>query len=304
MAYLASPEAVYIFFGILSIIFIIGVIGNTFIIIIYRKREKNSSRIFIMTLAFIDIFTCIVVMPITVPYSMGLFEGVSFLVYTIILDCTVIFIVFLFVSISIDRYLALAKPLFFALSGNRAIYVVLIDIFLTILITLLKHLLTLYAEIYVIPVLFIIFTCFLSATAIMYILAFSALKRREKNKIGIKIEFLTTNKSIENNKSTITSINNQFNSDTHNSMNSNTISNNQTKSGEAKKVAKTLSILTVLFVLSYFPFFLKNFIPKNLREIIAFGYFFNNILNFWVYYASSIKFRNDTKKTLRSIFKR
>lgn len=337
MEYVASQKALYVFFPILFILFLIGIFGNALVILIYKKREKNSSRIFILALAFVDIFTCIILMPVTIPYTFGYYVGGVYYIYATALDFTFIFMGFLFTSISIDRYFALAKPLVFAFKGNRALYAILLDILLTILMVVGKRLLTLYAEIYLKPFIFGLFIVLIVITVIMYTLAFIALREREKNKIGIKILVKDTNQSTDDNGSTFasnsnhpisnghtftnthieTKQNDQLSNFSHISKNiklkipvSNVIKmlsrerKNKSKSSEAKKIAKILVILTILFAFCYVPFLIRNIFPRDYRELLGFAYFFNNIINFFVYYASSSKFRLDCKTIIRLMFKK
>ena len=53
--------------GILSFFSVLGSVGNALVLYVYvRKRNKLASTVFIITLAFTDFLTCIIIIPYTI----------------------------------------------------------------------------------------------------------------------------------------------------------------------------------------------------------------------------------------------
>lgn len=290
--WISAPIAVYITVAFISILFFLGIFGNILTLLVYRKREKNSSRIFIMTLASIDLFTCIFMIPYTIIYILGYVKGVHHIIYTAIMQYLFVLMAIIFTSISIDRYFALARPLSFAFNEKKATRVVLIDAIVTIfqvtVMILLQYFLLFVFTLYIM----LTFLILLTIVIVMYTLTFKALRKREKNKIGTIISVLSEDESYKN----FNSRNQNFSKYISSSREKSNKKNQDNRKGrEAVKTAKISLTLTSLFALAYVPFIIKGNIPISFRDVIEFFYFTNNVINFLVYWITSQRFRKECK---------
>lgn len=266
--WLVEENIAYIFLAYCAVIFICGIFGNILIISIYKTREKNSSKAFIVGLAFIDLFSCIVFIPLHIVHVFGLMSYTVEYIFVDILVFGFILIGIFFVSTAFDRYFALAKPLLFLLNYKRAIYVIIIDVVISIIITALFEIFTIFLLDYYALFRYFVIGSSLAIVAVLYSLAFLALKRREKMKINVPNE----------------------------------LNNKQLKSKqEAVRMAKVLIVLTILFTLAYVPYMLYDALPERYSFLLVRLYHLNNILNFPVYYISSDRFRKEAGKILVSL---
>lgn len=299
--WLGHPIAVYIMISILCLLFIFGTIGNSFILCIYGKREKNSSRIFIMVLAMIDMTVCILMIPFTIFYIFGVLNDISTVIYNTLMKYLFVLICMIFTSISIDRYFALAKPLVFALDERKAKRVVILNLMATFLIVLIMLLFQYFLPTVFIIYLIVLFIILVIVVTCMYSLAFNALRKRSKKKVG-SLEVSTNTKSSLT-KTIITTLGTQKQTNLNDTQPKKLNNNNFNKSKSAVKTAKVLLTLTGLFLLSYMPFLFQNFFPDSIKNIIEFLLFFNNVVNILVYLLTSERFRKEFNTLLKSKIK-
>lgn len=104
----------------LGMIAVIGTAGNALVLYVYGiKKERTSTRIFILTLAAIDFLTCAVIVPYTIAV-----EWVNFILFSDFLCKSYHFLVassvplsaFVMAAISVDRYICICQPMRFKLS--------------------------------------------------------------------------------------------------------------------------------------------------------------------------------------------
>lgn len=253
---------------------------------IYKKRDGNSSRIFIMGLAIIDLLTCTVMVPFTFAYILNTLNEVANFIYNFLMKFLFVLICFIFTSISIDRYYALAKPLAFALDETKAKRVIGLNVFLTLTVVLTMMVLQEYLSSVFAFFVLLLFILFVIIVIVMYSLAFNALRLRSKSKIG------QTDESSNNTTST------DISNNTSNSAKKPKKESKNKKSKEAIKTAKVLLTITGLFIFSYTPFMIRSLLPESIRMIVEFTLFFNNVINFLIYCQSSERFRKECKNIL------
>ncbi|XP_060077931.1 orexin/Hypocretin receptor type 1-like [Ylistrum balloti] len=104
----------YITIVFLSAFALVGTVGN--ILVLYgftRCRQKFTSSLFILTLAGIDLITCVITIPSTIAMEVLDFV-VSFdivcKIYHFLVSTTIPFSAFVMVAIAVDRYFCICKP--------------------------------------------------------------------------------------------------------------------------------------------------------------------------------------------------
>ncbi|ELT98650.1 hypothetical protein CAPTEDRAFT_196545 [Capitella teleta] len=115
----------------------IGIIGNSLVIVFfYQKRKKIASNFFIFLLAVVDLFVCVVLIPFTpvFVYSTHLVVFSEWFVvvqhiWGYIFIMSILFSLFLFDAIAIDRYRAICKALKQQMNFQMAVRLVLLGTF-------------------------------------------------------------------------------------------------------------------------------------------------------------------------------
>ncbi|KAK3606440.1 hypothetical protein CHS0354_041381 [Potamilus streckersoni] len=121
----------------ISILMILGLLGNSNTIFIYLKKYKPSTyRTFILFLAIVDLATCCLSMPVGLiilrfplmfPYAETC-KGFYFFTYSMCIGSTLILI-----TIAADRYRKICVPHGVQLSVRMAKYICILDLFLALL---------------------------------------------------------------------------------------------------------------------------------------------------------------------------
>ncbi|XP_052763948.1 octopamine receptor Oamb-like [Mya arenaria] len=98
----------------LSLFSIIGTTGNAFVLYVFsKKKDKNTSTVFILALASIDFVTCILVIPFTIAVEFQFKKIDSDLtckIYMFLITSNVPFSSFIMVAIALDRYFCICRP--------------------------------------------------------------------------------------------------------------------------------------------------------------------------------------------------
>nr|ANO39014.1 GCR036 [Schmidtea mediterranea] len=98
----------------LSVICVIGSLGNGLVIIVYtRKHDQLTTTLFINILAITDCFTCITIIPMTIYieyWEWGISSAFLCKLYYFFNNCTIPFSAFLISLIAIDRYICICHP--------------------------------------------------------------------------------------------------------------------------------------------------------------------------------------------------
>ena len=131
-----SHAAIYIVMGILSFLSVIGTAGNALVLYVFaKKRDRLTSTLFILSLAFVDFITCLIVIPYTIYMEYVDFHvkyDVSCKVYQFLITSNIPFSALIMVAIAIDRYFCICHPFLHAMNMFRA---KLIVVFLAIVAT-------------------------------------------------------------------------------------------------------------------------------------------------------------------------
>ena len=129
MAALLPGETVFVlvFLGVFSLV---GTIGNALVIHVYRqKRDKLVSTVFILTLAIVDLSTCLLVIPYTMYMEASLYYmpyDIMCKLYGFLITCNIPFSAFVMVAIAVDRYFCICHPFSHVLTPLRAKVTVLV----------------------------------------------------------------------------------------------------------------------------------------------------------------------------------
>ena len=106
--------AIIVITCMLSIFSVVGTTGNAFVLYVFsKKKDKNTSTVFILALASIDFVTCIFVIPFTifVEYMYKKVDNDAVCkIYQFFITSNVPFSAFIMVAIAIDRYLCICRP--------------------------------------------------------------------------------------------------------------------------------------------------------------------------------------------------
>lgn len=106
--------AIIVITCMLSVFSVVGTTGNAFVLYVFsKKKDKNTSTVFILALASIDFVTCIFVIPFTIfvefEYKKVDNDAVC-KIYQFFITSNVPFSAFIMVAIAIDRYLCICRP--------------------------------------------------------------------------------------------------------------------------------------------------------------------------------------------------
>ncbi|CAL1535381.1 unnamed protein product, partial [Lymnaea stagnalis] len=99
----------------LSVFSVVGSIGNGMVIFVFQRiRDKTTAQVFIITMAVIDLFTCMVIIPFTmvVEYiEFNLKYDFFCKLYHFLITSKVPMSAFIMVAIAFDRYFCICHPL-------------------------------------------------------------------------------------------------------------------------------------------------------------------------------------------------
>lgn len=98
----------------LAVFSVVGTTGNAFVLYVFsKKKDKNTSTVFILALASIDFVTCVFVIPFTIFVEFmykKVDNDVVCKIYQFFITSNVPFSAFIMVAIAIDRYLCICRP--------------------------------------------------------------------------------------------------------------------------------------------------------------------------------------------------
>ncbi|CAG5118367.1 unnamed protein product [Candidula unifasciata] len=122
-----------------SLLMVVGVVGNSLVVYVYRRRfKKTSSNYFILSMAIFDLIACLVGMPTEIydlnnPYTFYSSAGCKILrgceVFTVYGSATVL------VEIAFDRYFKICRPLM-VVSLSRIRMLCLLAVILALLLSI------------------------------------------------------------------------------------------------------------------------------------------------------------------------
>ncbi|XP_050413717.1 neuromedin-U receptor 1-like [Patella vulgata] len=98
-----------------TLLMVIGVLGNSLVVYVYRRRfKKTSSNYFILTMAIFDLVACVVGMPTEIydlRYPYTFYSSVGCKVFRFTETFTIYGSAIVLVEIAFDRYFKICKPL-------------------------------------------------------------------------------------------------------------------------------------------------------------------------------------------------
>ena len=123
-----SRTEMYVVMGILSFLSVIGTAGNALVLYVFaKKRDRLTSTLFILSLAFVDFITCLIVIPYTIYMEYVNFHikfDLSCKIYQFLITSNIPFSALIMVAIAIDRYFCICHPFLHAINMFRAKVVV------------------------------------------------------------------------------------------------------------------------------------------------------------------------------------
>ncbi|XP_013409938.1 uncharacterized protein LOC106173368 [Lingula anatina] len=110
----ATVQQLYATLTMLSFISVTGTAGNALVLYVFgRNYERSSARIFILTLALLDLFTCSVIVPFTIAMEwveFTLYSDFLCKLYHFFVTSTVPLSAFVMAAIAVDRCLCICRP--------------------------------------------------------------------------------------------------------------------------------------------------------------------------------------------------
>ena len=100
---------------VLSIFTVVGSVGNGLVLFVFsRVRDKTTAQLFILALAAIDLFTCMIIIPLTMFVEYTRYD-IQFdwlcKLYQFLITSKVPLSAFIMVAIAFDRYFCICHPL-------------------------------------------------------------------------------------------------------------------------------------------------------------------------------------------------
>ena len=109
---------------IVGVLAVAGMVGNSLVLYVFSgQRQKPTSTIFILTLAFTDLMTSTITMPYTIVIEMLHFKveyDIVCKLYQFLITSTIPFSAFVMVAIAADRYLCIVHPFRHTMTMERA----------------------------------------------------------------------------------------------------------------------------------------------------------------------------------------
>ena len=109
---------------ILSFLAVMGTAGNALVLyVFYQKKDRQTSTLFILALAFVDFMTCLIVIPYTIYMEYVDFSikyDILCKLYQFLITSSIPFSALIMVAIAIDRYFCICHPFLHAITLFRA----------------------------------------------------------------------------------------------------------------------------------------------------------------------------------------
>ena len=114
----------YCVMAMLSFLAVMGTAGNALVLyVFYQKKDRLTSTLFILALAFVDYMTCLLVIPYTIYMEYVDFNinyDILCKVYQFLITSSIPFSALIMVAIAIDRYFCICHPFLRAITLLRA----------------------------------------------------------------------------------------------------------------------------------------------------------------------------------------
>ncbi|GFR71284.1 orexin receptor type 2 [Elysia marginata] len=130
-----SFTEIIIICSIMFVFSILGIVGNAFAFLIYyRKRDKGTSTIFILSLAVTDFITCLIMIPFSMTNELLLYKLSSQFfckVFMFLQTHLILLSSFIMVGIGIDRYFCICHPFLRVVTVPRAKIILVLMVILS-----------------------------------------------------------------------------------------------------------------------------------------------------------------------------
>ncbi|GFR84673.1 cholecystokinin receptor type A [Elysia marginata] len=108
----------------LSVFAFVGSVGNGMVVFVFQRvRDKSTAQLFIVFMAMIDLFTCMIIIPMTAFAEYTEYRIKSDLlckIYHFLITSKVPLSLFVMVAIAVDRYMCICRPLQRAITRTKA----------------------------------------------------------------------------------------------------------------------------------------------------------------------------------------
>ena len=123
-ATLSSRTELYVVMGILSFLSVMGTAGNALVLYVFsKKKDRLTSTLFILGLAFVDFTTCLIVIPYTIYIEYVDFHikyDILCKIYQFLITSNIPFSALIMAAIAVDRYFCICHPFLHAMTLRRA----------------------------------------------------------------------------------------------------------------------------------------------------------------------------------------
>lgn len=310
------------------VISLIGLVGNGLVILIYGKKlmsEKTGSNLLIVVLGFVDLLATTVCLPLELMSGRRVLSMAMYMMYGVLVAFVLLGSLNLLLAMSIDRFIALYKPMQYRYGYRRTKYA-LVFLFIWVMAVstaflYMKAFRELGTAATYIPI---------SVTVLVYAVIFWGLYVRNRNKVGgsnltpsaqqpgVTMSVTSPTELTACPKFPASSIDNQTVGHTETravlSVTNGTQSTSSAVAGTQSNVASTESkrrlartakmflTITVVFILAYIPYNLYNYniirFPRS--NVYRHTYYLNSISNFFIYAFFNKSFRKSVRNFLKT----
>ena len=298
------PDSTYS--RIVLLICILGIPGNLFVVAVYIRRMTTSTRAYMFSLGIADTAICV---SFTIIYTVR-FDKIGTLILLCVFNASVIFSTCLLAFLATERCMAVAKPHKFTLSIGRAktalAAIGALSICYSMILSatlILRHMRTydILSTVIVNVCLIIVITSY-SVMAVILVKHMKAARRQVEAVAMTRSSadvIATTTTSTR--KPTATSDVAVLPTTSPTPGNAVTpTAAKPTKATQAQRGTMVLFVVTVVFVVCWLPFFLKNYgvpISEHVKRIFV----INSVVNPFIYSFLSSMFRSDVRQYFRKI---
>lgn len=322
------PIVVYI-----GILIVVGVVGNAVVLFIFTRYFKHSTyRVFVRTLATVDLLICVSHMPLEILYLLepfGFYNNSSCKTYRYLAFCVVYTSIFLILLIAIERYIKICLPManvrlstelsskFAGVATFLAMIVAIPAIFTNGNHAVIINNVTFvscsiddknYNHTYLISLYTFIGVMYFLATIVLVYAYASIIRTIRKRKINKHGEQPSNLSIVSSNMTRISESTSELQIHTNQSGSENNV--------HLVRTTRTLIIITVIFVLVHAPFFALamlvavdisyrdnlSSISLTMYDIGIRLYLINNVVNPLVYGFTDLRFQRACRSVYRKCF--
>jgi len=248
---------------------VLGTPGNIFVIVVYIRALTTSLRLYMFSLAVSDMATCV---SFTFVSTVSVSQ-ITVLVVVSLINMSMMFSTILLTFLSVERCVAVSRPLKFTLRFDRTKTVLVCFAGVSMVYTMIASaaLAQGLRHVYVIMSTGMVTVCFCTMVTSYSVMAGILLKRLKTARV--QVSTVTTDQSTPEGPSTAL----------------------KTKSKVAQKVTLTVFIVTAVFILCWLPFFLKIYglpVSDEMKRMFV----INSVVNPFIYTFISPSFRRDMRQ--------